>query len=68
MYRVFTQRLFARCHMNTPRFPSEEQGGFDPVPTHPEPNSPAHTTTFPEEPDEDLPEDEDPDKFDRSGN
>jgi len=54
--------------MNTPRFPSEEQGGFDSVPTHPEPNSPAHTTTFPEEPDEDLPEDEDPDKFDRSGN
>ncbi|MBT9263495.1 MULTISPECIES: hypothetical protein [Pseudomonas] len=54
--------------MNKPRFPSEEQGAFDPVPTHPEPNSPAHTTTRPEEPDEDLPEDEDPDKFDRSGN
>jgi len=35
--------------MNTPKFPSEEQGGFDPLPTHPEPNSPAHTTAFPEE-------------------
>jgi len=56
--------------MSDPRFPSEEQGAFDPVPTHPERNSPAHTTANPEaEPTEDdLPEDEDPDKFDRSGN
>lgn len=35
--------------MSKPKFPSEEQGGFDPVPTHPEPDSPAHTTAFPEE-------------------
>jgi len=34
--------------MNDPKFPSEEQGGFDPIPTRPEPNSPAlynHTTS-----------------------
>ncbi|PTC19390.1 hypothetical protein C0J26_13400 [Pseudomonas baetica] len=68
MFRVFNQRLFARCLMNDPKFPSEEQGAFDPVPTHPEPNSPAHTTANPEEPVEDLPEDEDPDKFDKSSN
>ncbi|MFJ2709828.1 hypothetical protein ACIOZM_02935 [Pseudomonas sp. NPDC087346] len=58
--------------MNTdkPKFPSEQQGAFDPVPTHPEPNSPAHTAEHPEEDPEldDLPKDEDPDKFDRSGN
>ncbi|MHA3735350.1 hypothetical protein ACXR0M_06700 [Pseudomonas sp. Eth.TT006] len=54
--------------MTTPRFPSEEQGAFDPVPTHPEPNSPARTTKLPEEPDQEIPEDEDPEKFDRSGN
>ncbi|MCU7246954.1 hypothetical protein [Pseudomonas koreensis] len=55
--------------MTDPRFPSEEQGAFDPVPTHPEPNSPAHTTAHPEkEPGlEDVPEDEDPDTFDSSG-
>ena len=54
--------------MNDPKLPSEEQGAFDPVPTHPEPNSPAHTTANPDEPDEELPEDEDPDKFDKSSN
>ncbi|WP_204354301.1 hypothetical protein [Pseudomonas putida] len=46
--------------MNKVKFPSEEQGGFDPVPTHPEPNSPAHTTAFPEE--EPVPEDVEPEK------
>ncbi|WP_434768754.1 hypothetical protein [Pseudomonas triticicola] len=54
--------------MNDPKFPSEEQGGFDPIPTRPEPNSPAHTTAHPEEPVEELSEDDDPDKFDRSSN
>ena len=54
--------------MNDPKFPSEEQGAFDPVPTHPEPNSPAHTTAHPEKTVKELPEDEDPEKFDRSGN
>jgi len=54
--------------MNDPKFPSEEQGGFDPIPTHPEPNSPSHTTANPQKPVEELPEDEDPDKFDRSSN
>ncbi|MFP0196825.1 MULTISPECIES: hypothetical protein [Pseudomonas] len=55
--------------MNKPKFPSEEQGAFDPVPTHPEPNSPAHTVGNPEEREsEEVPEDEDPDKFDRSSN
>ncbi|PMW97758.1 hypothetical protein C1X59_21635 [Pseudomonas sp. FW215-R2] len=61
--------------MNKPKlpnykFPSEEQGAFDPVPTHPEPNSPAHTVRHPEEERKiaDLPEDEDPEKFDRSNN
>jgi len=50
--------------MNHPRssnekFPSEEQGGFDPIPTHPEPLSPQHNTVEPEEPDaEDIPDDE----------
>ncbi|WP_170930010.1 MULTISPECIES: hypothetical protein [unclassified Pseudomonas] len=29
------------------KFPSEEQGTYDPVPTHPEPNSPAHTYRHP---------------------
>lgn len=46
--------------MNKVKFPSEEQGGFDPVPTHPEPNSPAHTTAFPEE--EPAQEDIEPEK------
>ncbi|MGN8141498.1 hypothetical protein ACTJK3_11400 [Pseudomonas sp. 22105] len=56
--------------MKDPKFPSEEQGAFDPVPTHPEPNSPAHTVRSPEEErkSEEVPEDEDPDKFDRSSN
>ncbi|MGY2439887.1 hypothetical protein [Pseudomonas sp. SDO52101_S400] len=56
--------------MNKTRFPSEEQGAFDPVPTHPEPNSPAHTVHHPEEERKiaDVPEDEDPEKFDRSSN
>ncbi|WP_285415798.1 hypothetical protein [Pseudomonas sp. efr-133-TYG-5] len=56
--------------MADPKFPSEQQGAFDPVPTHPEPNSPAHTTAYPEEepePDQ-LPTDEDPEKFDKSSN
>ena len=35
--------------MNTPRFPSEEQGAFDPIPTHPEPLSPGRTTVNPED-------------------
>ncbi|UVK95912.1 hypothetical protein LOY49_11445 [Pseudomonas atacamensis] len=54
--------------MNDPKFPSQEQGGFDPIPTRPEPNSPAHTTAHPEKTVKELPEDEDPEKFDRSGN
>jgi hypothetical protein len=41
--------------MNDPKFPSEEQGGYDPIPTHPEPDNPAHTTTHPEE---ETPQDE----------
>ncbi|WP_175645475.1 hypothetical protein [Pseudomonas sp. KK4] len=47
--------------MNDPKFPSEEQGGYDPIPTHPEPNSPEHTTTYPEEEPglDPTPEDED---------
>lgn len=67
MYRVIHP---THCEVPYERsqIPSEEQGAFDPVPTHPEPNSPAHTTANPEEPDEDLPEDEDPDKFDKSSN
>jgi hypothetical protein len=36
--------------MTHPKFPSEEQGGFDPIPTHPEPLSPQHNTVEPEEP------------------
>jgi hypothetical protein len=35
--------------MNRPKFPSEQQGGYDPIPTHPEPFSPQHTTEHPEE-------------------
>ncbi|MBX9408534.1 hypothetical protein K5E40_22920 [Pseudomonas baetica] len=56
--------------MTDPKFPSEEQGAFDPVPTHPEPNSPTHTTFHPDEDAglEGLPKDEDPDKFDKSSN
>lgn len=30
-------------------FPSEEQGGFDPIPTHPDPLSPGRTTVNPED-------------------
>ena len=45
--------------MTHPKFPSEEQGGFDPIPTHPEPLSPQHNTVEPEEPERgDLPKDE----------
>ncbi|VVO71042.1 hypothetical protein [Pseudomonas fluorescens] len=46
--------------MNDPEFPSEEQGGFDPMPTHPQPLSPTHTTQYPEEEPgvDELPEDE----------
>jgi hypothetical protein len=56
--------------LSNEKYPSEEQGAFDPVPTHPEPNSPAHTVRHPEEKrkDDEVPEDEDPDKFDRSSN
>lgn len=44
--------------MTHPKFPSEEQGGFDPIPTHPEPLSPQHNTVEPGEPDrDDLPQD-----------
>jgi hypothetical protein len=32
-----------------PKFPSEEQGGYDPIPTHPEPLSPGRTTLNPED-------------------
>jgi len=32
-----------------PEFPSEEQGGYDPIPTHPEPLSPGRTTRNPED-------------------
>lgn len=32
-----------------PKFPSEEQGGYDPIPTHPEPLSPGRTTINPED-------------------
>jgi hypothetical protein len=35
--------------MTHPKFPSEEQGGFDPIPTHPEPLSPERNTVNPEE-------------------
>ncbi|BCX67769.1 hypothetical protein [Pseudomonas izuensis] len=31
------------------KYPSEEQGGFDPIPTHPEPLSPGRTAVHPEE-------------------
>jgi hypothetical protein len=34
--------------MSNPRFPSEEQYGYDPIPTHPEPLSPNHITTHPD--------------------
>lgn len=40
--------------MSNPRFPSEEQGGYDPIPTHPEPLSPNRITTHPDE-EEDVP-------------
>lgn len=52
--------------MNNQKFPSEEQGAFDPVPTHPEPNSPAHTTRHPEEDPgiEAVPDDESPEESD----
>lgn len=32
-----------------PKFPSEEQGGYDPIPTHPEPLSPGRTPRNPED-------------------
>ncbi|TWC60019.1 hypothetical protein FBY04_102307 [Pseudomonas sp. SJZ080] len=35
--------------MNDPKFPSEEQGGYDPIPTHPEPLSPGRITVNPED-------------------
>lgn len=35
--------------MTEPKFPSEEQGGYDPIPTHTEPLSPGRTTVHPED-------------------
>ncbi|CAI8795745.1 MatE family transporter [Pseudomonas sp. IT-P171] len=35
--------------MNDPKFPSEEQGGYDPIPTRPEPLSPGRNTVNPED-------------------
>jgi hypothetical protein len=35
--------------MTDEKFPSEEQGGYDPIPTHPEPLSPGRTTVNPED-------------------
>jgi len=35
--------------MTQPKYPSEQQGGYDPIPTHPEPLSPEHTAVNPEE-------------------
>jgi hypothetical protein len=46
--------------MSGPKFPSEEQGGYDPIPTHPEPLSPGRTAVHPkDEPGiDELPDDE----------
>ncbi|WP_177336952.1 hypothetical protein [Pseudomonas sp. Leaf48] len=46
--------------MTDPKFPSEQTGGYDPMPTHPEPLSPEHSTVNPEEEPgiDELPEDE----------
>lgn len=46
--------------MTQPKFPSEQQGGYDPIPTHPEPFNPERTTRDPEEEPgiDELPEDE----------
>lgn len=35
--------------MADPKFPSEEQGCYDPIPTHPEPLSPGRTAVNPED-------------------
>ncbi|MCW8274915.1 hypothetical protein IMF27_03660 [Pseudomonas sp. PCH199] len=35
--------------MNDAKFPSEEQAGYDPIPTHPEPLSPGRTAVNPED-------------------
>lgn len=35
--------------MTDEKFPSEEQGGYDPIPTHPEPLSPGRTAVNPED-------------------
>ena len=35
--------------MTDPKFPSEEQGGYDPIPTHPQPLSPGRTAVNPED-------------------
>ncbi|MBV6826943.1 hypothetical protein [Pseudomonas sp. PD9R] len=35
--------------MTDPKFPSEEQGGYDPIPTHPEPLSPGRTAEHPDD-------------------
>lgn len=40
------------------KYPSEEQGGYDPMPTHPEPLSPGHTTVNPEDDIDTLPDNE----------
>lgn len=34
--------------MHKPKFPSEEQGGYDPIPIVPEPLSPGRTTVHPD--------------------
>jgi hypothetical protein len=34
------------------KYPSEEQGGYDPIPTHPQPLSPNRITTHPNEEDD----------------
>ncbi|MBK5355711.1 hypothetical protein JFU37_24815 [Pseudomonas sp. TH41] len=52
--------------MSGPKFPSEEQGGYDPIPTHPEPLSPGRTAVHPkDEPGiDELPADEGADPLD----
>jgi hypothetical protein len=40
------------------KYPSEEQGGYDPIPTHPEPLSPGRTIINPEPGIDELPDNE----------
>lgn len=35
--------------MTEPKFPSEQQGAYDPIPTHPDPLSPGRTTVNPDD-------------------